>query len=114
MFTGLTVKGKEYRLRLDTKNLIALEKAINKNPLDIIFSIERGIVPKVSDVLMILHYSLQACQHGMSFDATVELYDSLIADGKNIYDMIAVLTDVFTDCGLIRKHDNMEIAEKNV
>lgn len=103
MFYSLTIGAKELKLRLDTKNLIALEKAIGKNPVEILFSLDRGALPKITDVVYILHFSLQSLNNGYSLEKTFDLYDEYVANGGTLIDFISVLNEIFANSGLIQK-----------
>lgn len=99
MFTELTINGETYQLRLTTRTSVQLEKALGFNPLDILIAMEDGKMPKLSDCLIILQYMLLSMNHGFNADKTMELYDSYIAEGHTMLELIPIFMDVFKDSG---------------
>lgn len=114
MFTELTINGETYKLRLTTRTSIQLEKALGFNPLDILVAMEDGKMPKLSDCLIILQYMLLDMNHGFNVDKTMDLYDSYIADGHTMIELIPVFIDVFKKSGYINEEAvEVEEDEKN-
>lgn len=113
MFAELKIKDNSYKLRLTTKGSVALEKALGYNPITMLIKIDDGYMPKLSDVLIILHAMLQSYNHGMSLDATYDLYDEYVADGHNLFDLIPLFVEVFQESGYLSKTGNVEENEKN-
>ena len=107
MFVLWKVKDNEYKLRLNTVNLIALEKIIGKNPAEIVISYARGMQPKVTDIIYTLHSSLQSFEHGFSFEEVSRMYDDYIEAGGNTAGIMSIFVDLFKKSGLI------EGSEKN-
>lgn len=101
MFVLWRVKGNDYKLRLNTVNLIALEKILGKNPAEIVLTFARGMQPKITDIVYTLQCSLQALEHGMSFEAVSQLYDDYISEGGNTTEIIKLLVSLFKQSGLI-------------
>ena len=85
MFKMITIDGTDYKLRLDINNICALEGVLGTNPINVIQEIQNGKLPKITDVRLIFHYSLQGMQHGM----------------------IAILSEVLAESGILTKphHD---------
>ena len=108
MFVNWLVKGNNYKLRLNTINLIALEKILGKNPAEIVISYARGMQPKITDIIYTLQCSLQAYEHGMNFETVSNLYDSYIEDGGCTADILKIFVELFKQSGLIEKN-----SEKN-
>ncbi len=99
-------KNKSYVLKLTVANLITLEAVLGKNPLEILNSFNRGIIPKVTDVINILHYSLQPFTDETK--RTVEVYEDFIEDGNSFVDIIKVYKRVFEECGLLSRDEENE------
>lgn len=113
MFTNLTVKGETYNLRLTTKTSIQLEKALGFNPLNLLYAMSEGQIPKLSDCLILLQYMLQSMNHGFNAEKTMELYDDYIEDGHNMLDLIPIFVEVFENSGYIAKDAVTEGDAKN-
>ena len=64
LYTELAVGGKTLKLRLTTRAVIALEKKLGKNPLSVFTGVQGGELPTVSEIIAVLHASLQALEHG--------------------------------------------------
>lgn len=101
MFTELTIGGETYKLRLTTRTSVQLEKALGFNPIDILIGVENGKMPRLADCLTLLQYMLLDMHHGFNADKTMELYDSFVADGHNMFELLPVFTEVFEKCGYL-------------
>ena len=105
MYTEITVGKKTLKLRLTTRTIVALEKKLGKNPLSIFNGMQHMEMPLVSDIVMLLHASLQALEHGYTEDMVYDLYDEYIEEGHNIRDVIDVIYEVFQVSGLIKREE---------
>lgn len=105
MFTELEVGNRTYKLRLTTQGTIQLEKKLGYNPLQMFMGIDEDVLPKLGDMLAVLHQMLQPYNHGITFDEACEIYDSYIAEGHTIWDLVPVLIQAFIDSGFIPKED---------
>lgn len=107
MYYDFEAGGKAYRLRISTRNMVALEKQLGCNPLMLLHT---DGIPTITSMLQILHASLQDMHHGMSMDKVYGIWDDFIADGHTASDFLGVLVDVFRVSGLL---SNDEVDEKN-
>lgn len=114
MFTELIIGGESYKLRLNTKASVALEKALGYNAISLFMDIDNGIMPKLGDILIVLHAMLQPMNHGMSQDKVYDLFDKYVADGHNMYDLIPVFVEVFQEAGYMPNTDSAETAEGDI
>lgn len=110
MYVDFSAGGKEYKLRLNTRNIVSLEKALGMNPLAIFGNGET--MPTITTLVTILHASLQQYQHNITLDDAYDIFDNYLADGNTMTDFISVVLDLYRVSGLIRKTENGE--EKNV
>lgn len=116
MFTELIIGGESYKLRLNTKASIALEKALGYNAISMFMDIDNGVMPKLGDILIVLHAMLQPMNHGLNMDKVYDLFDSYVAEGHNMYDLIPVFVEVFQESGYMPTAKEAESAgdiEKN-
>lgn len=101
--------GKEYKLRLTTRNIVSLEKSINCNPL-LIFGVNGDVVPTISVMVSVLHNSLQQYHHSITINEAYEIFDAYLADGNTITDFITVILGIYKVSGIMPKENE---AEKN-
>lgn len=115
LYTELTIGANAYKLRLTTKASVALEKALGYNPISMLMAIDNGEMPKLGEVLIMLHAMLQTYHHGMSLDKVYDLFDDYVAEGKGMFDLIPVFVEVFQNSGYLAaaSGDNAGDAEKN-
>lgn len=110
LYTEFTAGGKDYKLRLNTRAVVGLEKQLGMNPLAIFGN--GDTLPTITSVVQILHAGLQQYQHGISLDDVYDIYDAYIADGHTMTDLLTVIVDLYKVSGLI-KNVSKEDAEKN-
>lgn len=109
MYTDLNIGGESYKLRLTTKNSIALEKALGYNPITMLMDIDAGTMPKLGDILIMLQMMLQPYHHGFTMDKTMDLFDKYVEDGNSMFDLIPVFVSVLEQSGYISsKKDGSE------
>lgn len=107
LFYDFFVGDKSYKLRLNTRNIVALEKMLGKNPLAVFADGET--IPTVSDMVNILWASLQQYHHGISINDAYNIFDDFLGDDKSVTDFIPVILEVYKVSGIIREGKN----EKN-
>lgn len=98
---------KAYKLRLNTRNTVALEKQLGCNPLGIFG--DGSTLPTVSQMVNVLYSSLQQFHHGISLTDAYEIFDAYLADGNAITDFIPVIIEIYRVSGIIKE----DSAEKN-
>ena len=108
MYVDFIAGGINYKLRLNTRTVIALEKQLGCNPLSIFGNGDQR--PTVTVMVQILYTSLQALNHGISLEDAYTIFDNYLADGHTMTDFIAVIVEIYKASGLIK---NEEEAEKN-
>lgn len=106
MYVDFSAGGKEYKLRLNTRNIVSLEKALGMNPLAIFGNGET--MPTITTLVTILHASLQQYQHNITLDDAYDIFDNYLADGNTMTDFIPVVLDLYRVSGLIRKTESGE------
>lgn len=106
MYVEFTAANKDYKLRLNTRNVIGLEKQLGCNPLGIFG--DGSQLPTVTQMVNILHYSLQQYNHGISLNDAYDIFDSYLADGKSATDFIPVILEIYKVSGLIKEESTGE------
>jgi hypothetical protein len=112
LYTEFTAGNKDYKLRLNTRNLVSLEQKLGCNPLSI-FGDSGETIPTVSTMVTILHASLQQYQHGIDLNAAYGIFDDWIEDGNNMIKFVEVILDIYRTSGIIPKEVETDETEKN-
>lgn len=98
---------KSYKLRLNTRNTIALEKVLGCNPLHI-FDTTGERMPAVTTMVSVLHAALQQYNHGISMNDAYDIFDAYLDDGHSVDEFIYVILDIYRESGLIPKEASSE------
>lgn len=106
-YTEFNAGGKTYKLRLNTRNLITLEKRIGGNPLMIFGAGDK--LPTVTTMVDILFVSLQELNHGIGLEEAYSIFDKWIEEGHNITDFVEVILEIYKVSGIMKK----DTTEKN-
>lgn len=104
VYVDFTAGNKDYKLRLNTRNTVALEKALGCNPLAIFGNGDE--LPTVTTMVNILYFSLQQLNHGISLDNAYDIFDDYLADGNSSTDFINVILEIYKVSGIIKNTDN--------
>ena len=107
LFYDFEAGNKTYKLRLSTRNIVALEKQLGCNPLGIFK--DDNTLPTVSEMVTILFNSLQQFNHGISMNDAYDIFDAYLADGHSMTDFIPVILEVYKVSGIIKE----DASEKN-
>ena len=102
---------KSYRLRLNTRNIVLLEKQLGCNPLSIFGNGET--IPSVTVMVGVLHASLQQYNHGITLNDAYDIFDDYLADGHSTVDFLTVIIDIYKASGIIPKDAKEEEEVKN-
>lgn len=100
-YTTIKMGEQEFKLRLTGNTIGALEKRLNDNPVNILMEMQKGSLPMVSKLLLILHASMQKFHHGMTEAKVNDLYDEYVDTGKASTDLVTELLEVFKISGFL-------------
>jgi hypothetical protein len=96
---------KSYKLRLNTRNVIALEKSVGCNPVSIFFdSVGNERIPTITEMVAVLHASLQQFNHGITMNDAYDIFDDYIAENSTM-DFIKVIMSIYQASGLMPKNE---------
>lgn len=98
MYVDFSAGNKDYKLRLNTRNVVALEKAVGCNPLGIFGNGET--LPTITVMVNVLHASLQHFHHGISLNDAYDIFDAYL-DEHSITDFVKVIIEIYKVSGLI-------------
>ena len=109
LYVDFIAGGDSYQLRLNTRNVVMLEKMLGKNPLAIFGN--GDTLPTITEMVQILYSSLQQLNHGITLDKAYDIFDAYLADGHSSTDFVQVIVDIYKVSGLIANVS--EESEKN-
>ena len=98
---------KAYKLRLNVRNTVMLEKALGCNPLAIFGNGET--LPTITAMVNVLFASLQQYHHGITLNDAYDIFDAYLEDGHTATDFVPVILEIYKVSGIIPK----ETTEKN-
>ena len=101
---------KDYKLRLNTRGVIQLEKQLGCNPLAIFGN--GDTIPTITTMVAILHASLQAFHHGISVDDAYNIFDAWLDKGHSTVDFVNVILEIYKTSGIV-PNNTVEDVEKN-
>lgn len=107
MYLDFEAGEKAYKLRLNTRNILALEKQLGCSPLGIFG--KGDTIPTTTQMVQVLHASLQQYHHGITLNDTYDIFDKYIEDGNSTTDFILVIVEIYKVSGIIKE----EATEKN-
>lgn len=100
MYYDFKAGNSEYKLRLNTRNIVALEKQLGCNPI-MIFGADGESIPTVSAMVVILHAALQTYNHGINMDKAYDIFDEYLADGNTSIDFVKVILEIYKASGIV-------------
>lgn len=106
LYTDFTAGNKDYKLRLNTRNVIALEKQLGCNPLAIFG--DGDTIPTVTVMVTILHASLQQFHHGISANDAYDIFDAWLEDGHSTVDFVNVILEIYKTSGIVPSETNSQ------
>ena len=106
LFYELPVGEKTYKLRLNTRNIVTLEKLLGTNPLGVFGAGDR--IPTITEMVHILHASLQQYEHSITLEDAYNIFDEYIEQGNTSTDFIAVIVEVYKVSGIIKANNKTQ------
>lgn len=91
---------KAYKLRLNTRNTVILEKTLGCNPLAIFGT--GDTIPTITTMVQVLFASLQQYHHGITLDDAYTIFDEYLEE-HSATDFIPVILEVYKVSGIIPK-----------
>lgn len=99
MYVDFTAGGKDYKLRLNTRNIVTLEKQIAMSPLAIF---DGETFPTVTTMVSILWASLQQYQHNISLNDAYDIFDAYLTDGHDVMEFYGLIVEIYKVSGLLK------------
>ena len=108
-YVEFSAGNKDYKLRLNTRNIVVLEKQLGCNPLTIFGN--GDTIPTVTTMVTILYSSLQQYNHGISLNDAYDIFDKWLDEGHSTTDFIPVILEIYKASGIIPKDTEAEDVE---
>ena len=106
VYYDFTAGDKTYKLRISTRNTVALEKQLGCNPLAIFGNGDR--LPTITEMVSILNVALQQLNHGNTMNDAFDIFDAWLDDGHTATEFIPVIIEIYRVSGLIGKETGDE------
>lgn len=106
LYTEFTAGNKEYKLRLNIRSIVALERQMGMNPLSIFGDGDR--MPTLTEMVLILHSALQQYNHGITLNDAYTIFEEWLADNHTITDFLPIIVDVYKVSGIIKNDGDNE------
>ena len=113
LYVDFSAGNKDYKLRLNTRNTVLLEKQLGCNPLSIFGDGSIESLPTITVMVYVLHSALQQYHHGITLNDAYDIFDKWLEDGHATTDFIPVLMDLYQVSGIIPSNQDIEDSEKN-
>lgn len=105
----IEIKGQEYKLRLTTMGVLNLEEKLGRNPVDVYVQLGDGQIPKIKDIVFIIHQALQPYNSNMNLEKAAMLLDDYVSEGNSIFDLLNnQIYKLFQEAGLLAKEEEVE------
>ena len=101
MFYDFEAGNKSYKLRLNTRNIVSLEKQLGCNPLAIFG--DGSTIPTVSTMVSVLFHSMQQYNHGITLEGAYDLFDAYLDEGHSVTDFIPIILEIYKVSGIIKE-----------
>ena len=98
LYVDFTAANKDYKLRLSTRNVVALETKLGCNPLSLFGDGER--LPTITEMVTVLYFSMQQLNHGISMEDTYSIFDAYLEE-HSATEFIPVILEIYKASGLI-------------
>ena len=107
-YVELKIGANEFKLKMKTRQVVALEKALGRSPLNILMEAQEGNLPSIEDMLTILAASLQQALHGDDIDKVYDLYEEFVEEGNTMIELLPIIIDVLSVSGYIKMDDKKD------
>lgn len=107
-YKEFTVGNTEYKLRLGANECVNCEEKLGKPLLGFVMGMsqmkEKGpeVLPKLQELMLILHACLVKLNHGIDMKKTYEIYDDYIDNGGSYTELIGLLVEVLNESGFLK------------
>lgn len=97
-----------YKLRLNTRTIIKLEKLLGGNPLKVFDSLKEETPPTVEMMVNVLYAALMPYYEKISLDKAYDIFDEWLESGHMCAEFIAVIVELYKSAGILQKDKNQK------
>lgn len=108
MYVDFNAGNKEYKLRLNIRSTMLLEKQLGCNPLSIFGN--GDTIPTMTSMVQILHASLQQYEHGITLDKASEIFQDWLDDGHSVDEFLMIIIEIYKVSGIIKNEETSKNA----
>lgn len=109
-YSTFTVKGKEYKAKINARGTVELERFLGTNPVNIILAMgDNEEVPSVEKMLKIIQVAVATFVPSFKMSDAYDLYDDFIEEGNAMADLVPIVLDIFKASGFLKQDEE----EKN-
>ena len=112
MYIDFSAGNKDYKLRLNTRAIVLLERQLGCNPLAI-FGANNDTIPTITVMVSVLHAALQQYNHGIGLNEAYDIFDAWLSEEHATTDFIPIILDIYKASGIIPKEKEEELEGKN-
>lgn len=107
-YINFSAGGNEYKLAMNTRMMVELEKKIGGNPLNLLVAAQDDNIPEIGAMVAVLWASMQKYNHGVKFDDCYDIFDAWLDDGNKVIDFLGIMVDIFKVSGLIGDSEEVD------
>lgn len=110
-YTTWTVGETDYKLRLTTRQAVAVEEKLGLNLLKVFMpnAGEDMPLPPLKVMLVIAHGALQKFHHGLNLEAVYDLFDDYVdAGGSQVSFLTDIILPLFENSGFIPRSETKQ------
>lgn len=102
-YVEMNINEKEYKLTLNMRNMILLEKQLGENPLNKL--IEMGNkMPDFDFLITVMFYAMKKYQPKLKLDDVYDIVDDYLAEEENdLTSLITIIMQIFEVSGYFRQ-----------
>lgn len=110
-FAYWIVEGKEYKLKLKTREITKIEQRLGGNLLSVLNNKENSI-PPIATMLYITHAAMQPWNHGITLQDVYNLFDKYCDEGGSQLAFFAgPFMDIYSVSGFFTENQNSEMEQ---
>ena len=102
LYSTFEVDNTKYKLRITTRSLIELERALGINPMYVFANAENHNVPTVEQMAQILYHSLTAYHSELTLEDAYKIFDKWLDEGHIYNEFVRVITEVYIVSGIFK------------
>ena len=100
MYYEVNIGDNAYKLRLNTRGCVEVEKRLGKNPLSIFANVNEGNLPAISDLAVIFQAALKPYHREINEEKAFDLIDTYVEE-KGFVEFLNMIIEVLKASGLI-------------